>query len=41
MPMMVRTRKYDRGFYAALAPWAAEGLTVRARRYEEIFGEDD
>jgi uncharacterized protein len=42
MPMMIRTRKYDSTFYAALggADDAAEVTIARARRYEEIFGTD-
>ncbi|MBV9329016.1 MAG: ATP-binding protein [Chloroflexi bacterium] len=40
MPMMVRTRKYDPVFYAAVG--ADEGTTIaaRARRYAEIFGDE-
>ena len=42
MPMMIRTRKYDSTFYAAIggADDAAEVTFARARRYEEIFGTD-
>jgi uncharacterized protein len=42
MPMMIRTRKYDTTFYAAMggADDAAEVTIARARRYEEIFGTD-
>jgi DNA helicase HerA-like ATPase len=42
MPMMVRTRKYDPTFYAAIgAADAPEAILSRARRYDEIFGNDD
>jgi DNA helicase HerA-like ATPase len=42
MPMMVRTRKYDPVFYAAIgAADAPEAILSRARRYDEIFGGDD
>jgi DNA helicase HerA-like ATPase len=41
MPMMVRTRKYDVTFYAALGADRPEAVVARARRYEEIFGSDD
>ena len=40
MPMMVRTRKYDPVFYAAIGADTAEVVLARARRYEEIFGDD-
>jgi len=43
MPMMVRTRKYDPTFYAAVASATSDApaaLAARARRYEEIFGAD-
>ena len=40
MPMMVRTRKYDPVFYAAVATDTPEVVLSRARRYEEIFGDD-
>jgi hypothetical protein len=43
MPMMVRTRKYDPTFYAAIAGGTSDAptaLAARARRYEEIFGAD-
>jgi hypothetical protein len=39
MPMMVRTRKYDPVFYAAIGADEVAVLAARARRYEEIFGE--
>jgi DNA helicase HerA-like ATPase len=41
MPMMVRTRKYDPIFYAAIGTQQPEAIAARARRYEEIFGRDD
>jgi DNA helicase HerA-like ATPase len=41
MPMMVRTRKYDPVFYSAIGADDEAMVTVRARRYEEIFGGDD
>ncbi len=41
MPMMVRTRKYDSTFYAAIGGDDAQLVLARARRYEEIFGTDD
>ncbi|MDQ6671309.1 MAG: ATP-binding protein [Chloroflexota bacterium] len=41
MPMMVRTRKYDSTFYAAIGGDDAQVVLARARRYEEIFGTDD
>ena len=41
MPMMVRTRKYDPTFYAAIGGDEPQMLLSRARRYEEIFGSDD
>jgi DNA helicase HerA-like ATPase len=40
MPMMVRTRKYDPVFYAAIGAETAEVVLARARRYEEIFGDE-
>jgi hypothetical protein len=41
MPMMVRTRKYDPIFYAAIGSVdAPEAIVSRARRYDEIFGTD-
>jgi DNA helicase HerA-like ATPase len=41
MPMMVRTRKYDPVFYAAVGTESAETMVARARRYDEIFGSED
>jgi DNA helicase HerA-like ATPase len=41
MPMMIRTRKYDATFYAAVGGDDAHVVLARARRYEEIFGSDD
>ena len=41
MPMMVRTRKYDPVFYAAIGADTQDLVTARARRYDEIFGSDD
>jgi DNA helicase HerA-like ATPase len=41
MPMMVRTRKYDPVFYAAVGTHTAEAVAARARRYDEIFGDAD
>ncbi len=42
MPVMIRTRKYDQTFYAAMSPFGSETAVVAsARRYEEIFGRDD
>jgi DNA helicase HerA-like ATPase len=42
MPMMVRTRKYDPTFYAAIGVAdAPEAILSRAQRYDEIFGSDD
>src|ERR1051325_5951578 len=41
MPMMVRTRKYDPVFYAAVATAGPEAISAHARRYDEIFGRDD
>lgn len=41
MPMMVRTRKYDSTFYAAIGADRPEVMLTRARRYDEIFGNDD
>ena len=38
MPMMVRTRKYDPTFYAAIGVDGREAMLARARRYDEIFG---
>jgi DNA helicase HerA-like ATPase len=40
MPMMVRTRKYDAVFYAAIGADEGAVLAARARRYEEIFGDE-
>ena len=40
MPMMVRTRKYDPVFYASVAGDDATMMVSRARRYEEIFGNE-
>jgi len=40
MPMMVRTRKYDPVFYAAIGADDASLVAARARRYDEIFGDD-
>jgi len=40
MPMMVRTRKYDPVFYAAVAADPVSAMAARARRYEEIFGDE-
>jgi uncharacterized protein len=40
MPMMVRTRKYDPTFYAAIGGDDGAVIAARARRYEEIFGSD-
>jgi DNA helicase HerA-like ATPase len=40
MPMMVRTRKYDPVFYAAIGADTSEVVLSRSRRYEEIFGND-
>jgi DNA helicase HerA-like ATPase len=40
MPMMVRTRKYDASFYAAIGADEPAAAAARARRYEEIFGPD-
>jgi DNA helicase HerA-like ATPase len=40
MPMMVRTRKYDPVFYAAIGADEATIVAARARRYDEIFGDD-
>ena len=41
MPMMVRTRKYDPTFYAAIGGDDAAVVLARARRYEESSGGDD
>jgi len=42
MPVMVRTRKYDASFYAAMSPAGSpSAIVASARRYEEIFGTDD
>jgi uncharacterized protein len=42
MPVMVRTRKYDQDFYAAMSPFGSETLiAAKVRQYEEIFGRDD
>ena len=41
MPMLIRTRKYDPTFYAAIGTDdAPEVIVARSRRYEEIFGSD-
>jgi uncharacterized protein len=40
MPMMIRTRKYDPSFYAAVGADDGAVMLSRARRYEEIFGGD-
>jgi uncharacterized protein len=40
MPMMVRTRKYDPTFYAAIGGDDSGATAARARRYDEIFGTD-
>ncbi|HET6316752.1 MAG TPA: DUF87 domain-containing protein [Chloroflexota bacterium] len=40
MPMMIRTRKYDTSFYAAVAADGPAMIAARARRYEEIFGNE-
>jgi DNA helicase HerA-like ATPase len=40
MPMMVRTRKYDPVFYAAIGGDTPAAVLAHARRYEEIFGND-
>jgi uncharacterized protein len=39
MPMMIRTRKYDTTFYAAVGADGPAMIAARARRYEEIFGD--
>jgi DNA helicase HerA-like ATPase len=41
MPMMVRTRKYDPIFYAAVGGDTPASIQAHARRYDEIFGNDD
>ncbi|MDQ3812118.1 MAG: ATP-binding protein [Chloroflexota bacterium] len=41
MPMMIRTRKYDPGFYSAIGGDGADVIAFRARRYQEIFGDDE
>jgi uncharacterized protein len=41
MPMMIRTRKYDATFYAAIGADGPATIAARARRYEEIFGSDE
>jgi len=41
MPMMIRTRKYDPTFYAAVGADGPAEIAIRSRRYEEIFGHDD
>jgi DNA helicase HerA-like ATPase len=40
MPMMVRTRKYDPVFYAAIGADTPETVLSHSRRYEEIFGDE-
>jgi DNA helicase HerA-like ATPase len=40
MPMMIRTRKYDTTFYATVGADGPDMIAFRARRYEEIFGEE-
>jgi uncharacterized protein len=40
MPMMVRTRKYDPVFYAAIGGDTPDLVLARSRRYEEIFGDE-
>jgi DNA helicase HerA-like ATPase len=40
MPMMVRTRKYDPIFYAAIGADTPDLVLARSRRYEEIFGDE-
>jgi DNA helicase HerA-like ATPase len=40
MPMMIRTRKYDTNFYAAVATDLPAAVAARSRRYEEIFGSE-
>ena len=40
MPMMIRTRKYDPTFYAAVGTDDVAAVSARARRYEEIFGNE-
>lgn len=40
MPMMVRTRKYDPIFYAAIGADEGAVFAARARRYDEIFGDE-
>jgi uncharacterized protein len=47
MPVAIRSRKYDRDFYSAMGPWAADPLAVRsrqaanAREFDAIAGIDD
>jgi DNA helicase HerA-like ATPase len=41
MPMMIRTRKYDPTFYAAVGADTPISIAARADRYREIFGSDD
>jgi uncharacterized protein len=41
MPMMIRTRKYDPIFYAAIGADSPHSVAAHARRYEEIFGNDE
>ncbi len=40
MPMLIRTRKYDTSFYAAIGAAEPAVIAARARRYEEIFGNE-
>ncbi len=40
MPMMIRTRKYDTTFYAAIGADGPAVIAARASRYDEIFGKD-
>ncbi len=40
MPMMIRTRKYDTTFYAAIGADGPTVIAARASRYDEIFGKD-
>jgi DNA helicase HerA-like ATPase len=42
MPVMIRTRKYDKDFYKAISPFGStQTIATQARRYEEIFGAEE
>jgi hypothetical protein len=46
MPIVIQSRKYDEGFYAAMTPWGNDPIAIdrlrkaKAREYDDIFGSD-